>query len=277
MPWSCLAPPRLPLLPVVGSLQGPGPLAQGVVLLQRSAAHLLPGHSFFPAGGQVDHGLHVAADCPYSVQEAAERLPAERSHSCHGRMEWHGMACHCGMQWKQKVQKHPSTRAAFLRRSGSRSSGNVTLLPSALPTSSCLVVAVSGRGAQLLVVLSTQNHVLPKGCSEISWHYKWKSKKDPEKRWERRVKSLTNSFLEGWKVAAEAALWDRQPQGLPSLLPLFLSAPQVSCLQFKTPPPPLFLPQKHHNLSKQRVLKQGRQPGKAEEQAGSLQAPTVMA
>lgn len=88
---SCLAPPWVSLLPVVGSLQGPGPLAQS----NAAAGFCCPAAPWpflFPAGGQADHGLHVSAGCPYSVQPAAERLPAGQAQLSQQ------------MQGKQKVQ-----------------------------------------------------------------------------------------------------------------------------------------------------------------------------
>lgn len=65
---------------MVGSLQGPGPLARGVVLLQGSP----PWPQHFSAGGQVDHRLCVAAGCPYSVQEWLKGC-LQSSHSSHRR------------------------------------------------------------------------------------------------------------------------------------------------------------------------------------------------
>lgn len=58
-------------------------------------------------------------------------------------------------------------------------------------------------------------------------------------------------------MAAEAALWDSQPQGLPSPLPVFLSSFTV-----QDSLPNVFHPQKHHNLSKPRVLKEAAREGR---------------
>lgn len=74
---SCLAPPRVPLLPVMGSLQGPGPLAQSVVLLQGSAAHLLPPAAFV----QQEHRLTTGS---VPLQRPGWRACLQSSHSCHG-------------------------------------------------------------------------------------------------------------------------------------------------------------------------------------------------
>lgn len=57
-------------------------------------------------------------------------------------------------------------------------------------------------------------------------------------------------------MAAEAALWDSQPQGLPSPFPIFLSSFTVQHSL-----PNLFHPQKHHKLSKTRVLKEAAREG----------------
>lgn len=73
--------------PSGGFAAGAGAFGTGCSAATGFYSHLLPGHSLFPAGGQVDGGLHEAADCPYSVQDVAERLPAG-CHSCLSTSLW---------------------------------------------------------------------------------------------------------------------------------------------------------------------------------------------
>lgn len=150
---SCLAHPQVPLLPGVGSLQGPGPLAQGVVLLQGSAVHLLPGHSLCPAGGQAGHGLHVAGTAP-TVSRVQLRGCLQGGHSCHsislrdaGKAE--GAGCISGV-----------------------------CLPTAAAWEGLLWQELSSWLSSAHKTMSCQE-----GCLEISCQYKWKSKGRPRKRW----------------------------------------------------------------------------------------------
>ena len=166
--WSCVAPhpsapPRRPPSPSSG-LVGVEPRAQVVAPLRGSAARPLPGRGPLPAGGRADHVLLVVVVRPHGVQDAVERLPAERARSSRGSpppdaAEAEGVEASVDGGCVVHLAQADGARAAC------------RCLPPPCP----LQLAGGGRhgrAARLRSLLSTRGHVLPRErfkVPELSW------------------------------------------------------------------------------------------------------------
>lgn len=163
------------------------------------------------AVGRGDHVLLVVVIPSHRVEEQVEGLPAERAPgSPFGPL--------LDAVKAELVEAEGHVGCVLDASQADGAPGALCCLLRACRWQVARAAVTRSRAAVLEVFLGAQRHALPREtCKvlELFWRWERKSKGRPRKLWERGGKGLLKGLPAGWEAAAAAALWARQPQGLP--------------------------------------------------------------